>query len=119
MKFNQSTRDIDEVISENTFSEPRLVLFITDLSSDDIISQRFIVAEKNLVFKVTNFTIEEGLVSLLAAYYVLHVNYPKSQPAYMMLLFLQEYIMESIDSCAKKPKPLLTLLRKLTPGQKQ
>ena len=72
---------------EHTYSEPKLVL--SD-SEDAAISQGLIVAEKNVLFEITDFSIIDGLISLLATYYVLHVNYPKSVPAQSLLLFLQE-----------------------------
>ena len=47
---------------------------------------------------MTDFSIVEGLVSLLASYYIFHVNYPKSIPA-----FIQEYLLGVIDPAIRKP----------------
>lgn len=76
---------------EHTYSEPRLVHFLSD-SEDAAISQGLIVAEKNVLFEITDFSIINGLISFLATYYVFHVNYPKSVPAQSLLLFLLEII---------------------------
>lgn len=43
--------------------------------------QGYIVAEKAMLFEVTDFNITEGLVSLLASYYAYYISYPKSSPA--------------------------------------
>ena len=86
---------------EHTYSEPRLVLFLSD-SEDAAISQGLIVAEKNILFEITDFSIIDGLISHLATYYVFHVNYPKSVPAQSLLLFLQEIILENPEPIQKK-----------------
>lgn len=44
----QSSTDIKSVVSQNTYSEPRLVLFMSD-TDPEAISQRFIVAEKTFL----------------------------------------------------------------------
>ena len=76
-------------------------MFRSDLSDEndsstdaEIISQGFVVSEKNIVFEITNFSVINGLISLLASYYVFHVNYPTSVPAQSLLLFLQEALLE-------------------------
>ena len=61
------------------------------------------MAEKTLIFEITDFSILQGLVSLLASYYVFHVNYPKSVPALSFCLFIQEYLLELFEPSAKKP----------------
>ena len=50
------------------------------------------MAEKNVLFEITDFSIINGLISFLATYYVFRVNYPKSVPAQSLLLFLLEII---------------------------
>lgn len=62
-----NSTDIDTVIVDSSFPEPRLVLFEGDTGST--ITQGFIVAEKNVIFEITNFSVFEGLVLLLATYY--------------------------------------------------
>ena len=97
----QSSTDINTVVLENTYSEPRLVLFLSDSENTDI-SQGLLVAEKNVLHEITDFTVIDGLISLLAAYYVFHVNYPKSVPAQSLLLFLQECLLVNLEPNTKK-----------------
>jgi hypothetical protein len=61
-----------------------------------------VVAEKSLIFEVTDFSVIDGIISLLASYYVFHVNYPRSVPAQSLLLFFQEYLVEQVETTAKK-----------------
>ena len=86
-----------------------------DVNEGDII-QGFIVAEKTLVFEVTEFSVVDGLIALLASYYTFHVNYPKSTPALSLMLFLQEQVMGMPDYIiSKKParyKACVNLLKK-------
>ena len=70
--------------------EPRLVVF-NDQSTP---KQEFIVAEKEVLFEITDFTIGEGLTCLLATYYTLYISYPKSAVAADELLFIQEMLLE-------------------------
>lgn len=55
--------NLSDVLQERSFSEPRLVIFhdIRDTKND----QAFIVAEKEIIFEVTSFSLEEGLLSRL------------------------------------------------------
>lgn len=92
----QCSCDIDTTVSQNVFSEPRLVLIQSDVNEGDII-QGFIVAEKTLVFEITEFSVVDGLIALLASYYIFHVNYAKSTPALSLMLFLQEQVMGMPD----------------------
>lgn len=93
---------IDDILKENTFSEPRLVLFLTE--DLDTISQAFVVAEKTIIFEISGeVNVKQAICSLIAAYYVFYVNYPKSVPAYCLLMFVQEHLMGSFDSTTKKP----------------
>ena len=80
--------DIDVITAEKTFPEPRLVIIGQGENS-----QGFIVAEKQILLEVDGFNILEGLITLLASYYVFYVSYPKSGPAAGTLLFLQEVIL--------------------------
>ena len=66
-------------------------------------SQGVIVAEKEVLFDVivNGFSVVDGLIALLAAYYVFYVKYPKSTPAAGFLLFLQEIILDSPERSKK------------------
>ena len=60
--------------------------------------QDFVVAERG----ATDFSISEGLVSLLASYYTFYINYPKSSPATdILLLFMQELLLSMPDTLFK------------------
>ena len=65
-------------------------------------AQGFIVAEKEILFEVTNFSIVEGLVCSIASYYAFFVSYPKSSPATGILLFIQEMLLCNRDDTVKK-----------------
>ena len=95
---------------ENSFSETRLVLFEEEHSNHVI--QGFIVAEKNIIFEVTEFDLVQGLISLLASYYVFHLNYPKSLPANLLLLLMQEHLIED-KTTAKKLAKYTTFIRSI------
>ena len=99
-----------------THSDPRLVLFLSDTEITKV-SEGFVVAEKNVLFEVTDFTVIDGLISLLAAYYVFHVNYPKSVPAQSLLLFLQEYLLENLEPSTKKSAATVNAIKKATDDQ--
>ena len=71
--------------------EPRLVVFQDHQGK---YNQGFIIAEKKVLFEVTQFNIIEGLISLIAAYYSLYISYPKSPVAGDELLFIQEVLLE-------------------------
>ena len=65
--------------------------------------QRFIVAEKPSLLEVDNFSIIDGLTTLLASFYVHYVGYTKSGPAAGLLLFLQEIILNKPAKHVRKP----------------
>ena len=48
------------------FLEPRVLIFIRESGMED--SKGFVVAEKQVLFEIDNFTITTGLTSLPAAY---------------------------------------------------
>jgi len=87
------------VLDEKNFTEPRLVIFRdkTNLMN----SQGMIVAEKEVLFDVVVVSVVDGLIALLAAYYVFYVRYPKSTPATGFLLFLQEIILDTPERSKK------------------
>ena len=77
------------------------------------------MAEKSVIYEVTDFSVVDSIVSLLASYYIFHVNYPKSIPA-SFLYFIQEYLLGVIDPAIKKParyKAFVNSLRKSDPGE--
>ena len=91
------------MLVEKTFSEPRLITF-HDVA-DKTNNQAFIVAEKEIVFEVTSFSLEEWLLSLIDAYYAFFVKYrPKSSPAASTLIFMQEILLELPDASKKTAK---------------
>ena len=78
-------------------------LFKLRNNDDKVNSQGLIIAEKELLFEVdiNGFSVVDGLIALLAAYYIFYVKYPKSTPAAGFLLFLQEIILESPERSKK------------------
>jgi len=76
--------------------------------------QGFIIAEKNVLFEITDFTIAEGLTSLLASYYVYYISYPKSSPGTGILLFMQELLLCIPDNSTKKTSKYSSLIDCLT-----
>ena len=97
--------DIDVITAEKTFPEPRLVII-----GDGENSQGFIVAEKQILLEVDGFNILEGLITLLASYYVFYVSYPKSGPAAGTLLFLQEVVLNEQAQVIRKPARYSSLI---------
>ena len=65
----QVATDIGQILKITSFSEPRLIIFKDS-------AQGFIVAEKEILFEVTDFSVCDGVVCLIASYYVFHVDYP-------------------------------------------
>ncbi len=65
--------------------------------------QAFIVAERRILFEVEHFNTVDGLVSLIACYYVFFIGYPKSGPAAGTLLFIQEVLMKLPAKHVRKP----------------
>ena len=88
------------MLKEKSFAEPKLVIF-TNQADKECKAQGFVLAEKAMLFEIPEFTVLGGLTSLLAAYYIFDVSYPKSFAAANFLLFTQEYILESRDRKAK------------------
>ena len=63
---------IENMIKMKTFPEPRLLLFGSENNLKD--AQGFIVAEKQILFEVDEFNLVDGLISLIASYYVFYVS---------------------------------------------
>lgn len=59
---------MQEVLKEKVFPEPRLVVFSAEQGNWNR-AQGFVVVERELMFKVENFSMLEGIVSLIATYY--------------------------------------------------
>ena len=77
--------------------EPRIIIF----EDDESILQMFIVGENDSLIELpTTSTIGQGLVYLMAAYYVFNVGYPK--PYQPLLYFIQDFIMNKTDN-GKRP----------------
>ena len=78
--------------------EPRLIIFTDEKR---LRFEGIIASEKEVLIKIDNFSILDGLVTLIATYYAFDVRYPKSLPAQSLLLFIQEYLLESKDPHAR------------------
>ena len=55
--------------------------------------QAIIIAEGDVILTLDNFTVSDGLLHLIASYYIYDINYPSSTPALSMLLFFQEILL--------------------------
>ena len=93
------------------FPEPRLVIFTRQHDLKE--AQGFIIAEKQILFEIDSFTLSDGLVSLIAAYYAFYVSYPKSSPATGVLLFIQEVLLEQPDITVKKTTKYVALINSI------
>ena len=102
---------MDQVLKEKTFPEPRLIMFIQEETMKN--AQGFIIAERSILFEVENFNILNGISSLLAAYYVFHVAYPKSSPAAGMLLFFQEVLLGKEAISARRTSKYCSFINSL------
>ena len=99
---------MQSVLKEKSYPEPRMVIF---KGTKDL--QAFIVAEQDILFEATDFTTIGGIVSLLASYYVYYVKYPKPIPAYSLLLFMQEHLLEQPEVSVRKPARYSALVNTL------
>lgn len=91
--------DLDDIMKTKAFPEPRLIILKTNSAM-----QGFIVTEESVVFEVDDFTVIEGITSLIATYYVLHIGYPKGLRAMSFLLFVQEMLIGIPDPVKKSSK---------------
>ena len=64
-------------------------------------AQGVLVAEKEVLLSIENFTIIKGLTLLMAVYYVFFVGYAKSTAASSFLLFVQEFLLGIKDTSAR------------------
>ena len=72
--------------------EPRLLVF----TDDGKLSQMILCAEDQEICEVQGETLVEGLLHLMATYYVFGVEYPKANRA--LLYFFQDILMEKPDT---------------------
>ena len=102
----QPGTSLDVVLHEKSFPEPRLIIFSDENRVKEV--QAFIIAEKEVLFEIDNFSVCDALISLIAAYYVFFVSYPKSCTA-SGLLFIQE-VLGSQDVSTKKTSKYTALI---------
>ena len=93
--------EINTIVQEKMFPEPRLAFFGADEAGLEHF-QAFIIAEKRIIFEVEECSIIDALISLIACYYTLYISYPKALPAAGLLLFIQELLMELRETEVKK-----------------
>ena len=87
------------VLNEKVFPEPRLVIFANQENMNG--AQGVLVAEKEVLLSIENFTIIKGLTLLMAVYYVFFVGYPKSTAASSFLLFVQKFLLGIKDTSVR------------------
>ena len=87
-------------MNENSFVEPRLAIFVDPKSP--VNPQGVIIAEKKVILHIDEFSVRKRLLYLIAPYYVLYINYPKSVPASGLLLFIQEVLVDAHEILCKK-----------------
>ena len=104
----QPGTSLDVVLHEKSFPEPRLIIFSDENRVKE--AQAFIIAEKEVLFEIDNFSVCDALISLIAAYYVFFVSYPKSCTASGLLLFIQEVLLGSQDVSTKKTSKYTALI---------
>ena len=103
----QSGTSLDVVLHGKSFPEPRLIIFSDENRVKE--AQAFISAEKEVLFEIDNFSVCDALISLIAAYYVFFVSYPKSCTASGLLLFIQ-VLLGSQDVSTKKTSKYTALI---------
>ena len=89
--------DLEVAAAEKGFPEPRLLIIKQEKNY-----QGFIIAEKQILLEDDNFSIIDGLTTLLTSYYVYYVRYPKSGPV-ADFFFLQEIILNKPAKHVRKP----------------
>ena len=104
----QPGTSLDVVLHEKSFPEPRLIIFSDKNRVKE--AQAFIIAEKEVLFEIDNFSVCDALISLIAAYHVFFVSYPKSCTASGLLLFIREVLLGSQDVSTKKTSKYTALI---------
>lgn len=90
---------------KSTMMEPRLVIFCTQ---EDNSQQMFICAENEVILEIPTSKLVDGLVHLMAMYYVFDVQYPSFCKA--TLFFIQDILMEKSD-ITKRPTRYKTFIQ--------
>ena len=101
--------NVEFALNKSTFSEPNLLVFVNPEKTE--IEQIFLCAERDLLMEVQNSTklqLIDGLVHLMAAYYVFNVAYPSACKA--TFYFLQDIIMKKGETGAHRPIRYSTFL---------
>ena len=88
--------------------EPRLIIF----EEDNSVVQMFIAGEDDNLMELPVTTIGEGIVYLMATYYVFSVEYPN--PYKPLLFFFQDFVMDKPDN-GKRPTRYATFAATITP----
>lgn len=101
--FMQPGTDIQEVLKVKTFSEPRLIIFVNKSNpTHHSVWLKGLSRQRTNSFSKDNFSISEGIISLIATYYCYYISYPKSLPAQSFLLFVQILLKEKAVSGVKR-----------------
>ena len=103
--FTQASGDIEEHF-ESPIMERRLLVF----TDDGALSQMMVCAENEELFEVPGETLLEGIMHLMAAYYVYNVEYPRGCKG--LLYFFQDILMERSGS-GKRPTRYKTFINRL------
>lgn len=107
----QAGSSFSDILNEKAFSEPQLVGFHNGAADD--MEQWYVIAEKEVLLEVIPPTAAAAVTMIMAAYYCLHIDYPKSSlPATSCLLFLQETVL-SLPSATKKTNRYVSLVNSL------
>ena len=89
--------------------EPRLVVFVEEDGAE--IVQMFLCAENSAICELPVASLNEGFIVLMAAYYVLDVEYPGSwKPT---LLFFQDFLMDKKEPTKGRPVRYATYTKQL------
>ena len=102
----QACGDIDDHF-KSKIMEPRLIIF----EEDNSVVQMFIAGEDDNLMELPVTTISEGIVYLMAAYYVFSVEYPN--PYKPLLFFFQDFVMDKTDN-GKRPTRYATFAATIT-----
>ena len=89
----QETADLDAEFN-SPMMEPRLIV-------EESIKQMLVCAENEAIIEIPTMQLVDGLIHLMAAYYVYNVQYPSVCKA--TLFFLQDILMERPDKAVRKP----------------
>ena len=68
------------------------------------------MAENQIISKIDQFNITDGLALLIGCYYVFFVNYPTPSAASGFLLFVQEMLLEIQEKNFKKTSKYNSLI---------